>query len=286
MNKSGTTSIQAALSAARPDLLREGVLYPLTGRLPDGRLNHRQLLAEHADAPPQPGTLEHTLPGEWARMLQAEVALHDVRTVILSNEALWPSAGYDTAALQRVRDALDFATVEVLITLREPSSWLPSTYAQSIAGPRATRLSFAERVQEVDLDYRRRLDQFTAVFDQVHVHWFEDAVRDSSLLTPLLHLLEVPEGCLPPLARHNSRMSWPLLRLLRRVNAVAGPSSRLRTAALFLCNQVHLRTQGRPLTKRLDRALRPDRALDGRAAELARVRAAVDAAYDVDWWRD
>ena len=287
MNKSGTTSLQAALSAARTDLLADGVLYPLAGRLPGGKTNHRALLAEYADVPPWPGQpLTHTLPGEWARLVRAEAEVHDAHTIVLSSEALWPGSTYGPDALRRVRDALDFATVEVLVTLREPASWLPSTYAQAVAGPQAWSRSFAERAARLDVDYRRRLDQFADVFETVHVHWLEDVVRDRGLLAPLMHLLGLPPDRWPPVARHNSRMSWPLLRVLRRVNAVTTPTSRLRAAAVFLCNQLHHRTADLALTKALDRALRPDRSLDHRRAELARVRPEVDAAYDVDWWRD
>ncbi|GAA4720699.1 hypothetical protein GCM10023216_07130 [Isoptericola chiayiensis] len=150
--KTGTTSLQNAASALRPELAARGVLYPGTA------VNHRIAMA---------ALMERSLPGVeprpkvWKR-LHSEIEADTSRRVLVGHEFVSEA---DDATAQQVYEGLGDRT-HVVITLRNYSEVLPSAWQQTLKSGR--NMSFGHWLKQVlsdDLEHRRlrlerdRLDQ-------------------------------------------------------------------------------------------------------------------------------
>ncbi|WP_418276173.1 hypothetical protein ACNHYB_15100 [Isoptericola jiangsuensis] len=121
--KTGTTSLQNAASALRPELLSQGVRYPGEG------LNHRTALLSLMGRGWGWGTSPS--PEAWAR-LQAEIQAESSRRLWLGHELLSEADGDQ---VRRFREVLGGNT-HVVVTLRSYGSILPSAWQQMMKGGR------------------------------------------------------------------------------------------------------------------------------------------------------
>jgi hypothetical protein len=134
--KTGTTSIQAALWAARPELLRQDVRLVGWSRNPA-----RAAQAVTRRAPPgsdvPPGI------GAWKRLLGEFTRSHEARAIVSSEHFAWA----DADAVQRIRDDLGSSRMHVVVTLRPLARVLPSNYQQIVqAGGSDTFEAFLVRL--------------------------------------------------------------------------------------------------------------------------------------------
>ncbi|MER5938775.1 hypothetical protein ABT121_15800 [Streptomyces sp. NPDC001928] len=121
-HKTGTTSIQGALFAARDDMARYGVEWPAATRHP-----MEAVLAACARA----GMLGDTPPTErhWERLLE-RVRATGRRTSVLSSEFFADAPDDDTIA--RIAEQLGGDPVHVLVTLRPLARIMPSQWQQYV----------------------------------------------------------------------------------------------------------------------------------------------------------
>ena len=134
--KTGTTAIQAAMWAARPELLRQDVRLVGWSRNP---ARAAQAVTHRAppgwDAPPGIGPWKQLL-GEFTRAREA-------RTIVSSEHFAWA----DADAIRRIRDDLGPSRVHIVVTLRPLARVLPSNYQQIVqGGGRDTFATFLEQL--------------------------------------------------------------------------------------------------------------------------------------------
>src|SRR5690606_8281919 len=138
-HKTGTSAIQAALAAARPELAAFGVAYP--GRGVSHNLEARSAL----DIPTRVGK-PHPKPDLWPAFAR-EVASQRGRVVVSSEN--FDNA--DPAEAEQIVAALGGERVHVLVTLRSLPALLPSAYQQTVKGRNPLSYeSWLERVFDRD----------------------------------------------------------------------------------------------------------------------------------------
>jgi hypothetical protein len=190
VHKTGTTSIQRFLARHRDALRNHGILYPSAGRPashPDGHHEFPWLLT---------GTREVSAADPWQR-LAAEVSASPCRIVLLSSEGFCmlrdPQAAEFAA---RVRDY----DVRILMYVREPVSYLVSTYKMGITFAHRTE-SFGEFVQRElhRCDFRRSYRTWSNAFgaQRVTVRSFEAALGGAGLVADFIAQLGLPADALP-----------------------------------------------------------------------------------------
>lgn len=223
-HKTGTTAIQGALAAARPQLADAGIRYP------GPKLEHnRQAAAAIGRAVGWDG--DTLSAGRWTRLID-EVRDHPGRTVLSSE--VFCEAGVD-AARQVVAD-LGPERVRVVVTLRPLERLLPSSWQQYLkSGYRMTYGDWLENVLE-----SREKRPITPSFWVRNNHpavirrWIDavggpdkvavviaDRARPRSLFGSFEAMLQLPSGTLDvndalPRNRSLSAVEAELLRQLNR----------------------------------------------------------------------
>ena len=220
--KTGTTSLQNAAAALRPQLLAEGVRYPGT------KVNHRSAVNDfmgHAwgwDTTP--------IEGAWHR-LRAEIDLDTDHRIWIGHEFL---ANADDATAVRWREELG-ERAHVVVTLRNYGSILPSLWQQMTKeGERLDAETWLRGVLSDDPDhelrsFRDRIDQGRVVTRWAEAFGPENVtvvVVDKSTPELLFDAFESMLGLEPGLLRSakldgkasNRGMSLEEAELLRRLN--------------------------------------------------------------------
>ena len=131
--KSGTTSVQTAVAAARSQLMAHGVHYPDLGQA-------NQMLSFVEILESDPAAISRMPPGlrrhhaetrrSWGGMFQrmcSTVETVDAPVVLLSAENLIYGA---PTAIRMLRERLALRRVEVVVTHRRPRALIPSNYQQ------------------------------------------------------------------------------------------------------------------------------------------------------------
>jgi hypothetical protein len=124
-HKTGTTALQAALSTARGDLLRQGVR--LTGR---SRKPGTAVRAVTGQGSPYSET--RRIPGirHWQRLVREVRDASEPRVVVSSEIFAW--AGAD--AVRRIVDDVGAERIQVAVTLRPLARIVPSMWQQNVQG--------------------------------------------------------------------------------------------------------------------------------------------------------
>ncbi len=169
--KTGSSAIQAHLSAHAAELADLGWLYPACARPGNNPTNHGQLslslAREHGFAPP-PWYGEQIGPDEAFAALHAEIAASPLDRVIVSSEEFVQLAlcADPAAALRALRLHLAEYDVRVLFYVREPMSLLKSWYNEVNKGPSGTANfpTFARHVKADFLAQKAIADRFGATF--------------------------------------------------------------------------------------------------------------------------
>jgi hypothetical protein len=221
--KTGTTSVQGALSMARPQLAAHGVIYP-------GRQRYHKAAGVY---------ISRTVPRlgdpkvrerDWTRLVRQTEAAGDNR-VVISSEWL---AETPIDNVRRVVNELGGERVHVVATLRPLVRIMPSTWQQYLQN--GLRMPYYRWLRGMLL--RPPYDLPTPSFWKRHDHsailarWADVAGPDhvtAIIVDPTDHLfvlrafeglLALPDGLLvpEPPERENRALTWPEAEMLRMVN--------------------------------------------------------------------
>jgi hypothetical protein len=166
--KTGTTAIQAAMWAVRPELLRQDVRLVGWSRNPA-----RAAQAVTRRVPP--GSAVPPGIGPWKRLLGEFARAREARVIVSSEHFAWA----DAEAVRRIRDDLGPSRVHVIVTLRPLVRILPSNYQQVVqAGGRDSFGGFLTRLFRPAPDQaphefwqRQRHDWYLQRHDELLARW-------------------------------------------------------------------------------------------------------------------
>jgi hypothetical protein len=168
MPKAGSSALQATLTKAHPDLLRKGVLYPLSefsnhnflvaGILPYERLPRRLKHAYSA----RRDRLTSDVERYWSRIL-AQIRHHKPHTVVLSGESFFRELSDDQVSKLNALLRPWAKDLEIVIYVRRPSEYFLSSVQQKLRAAHGVRGVGAVK-------YRGTIDRYrTRVADKLHV---------------------------------------------------------------------------------------------------------------------
>jgi len=219
--KTGTTFLQQLCCQNRQELLRQGILYPLTGERRAGHHDYAFLLAgKYPDwATPQPRSLDALLSD-----LEKEIRSANTRDVLLSSEDFY--IFHEPAELLnmlRRAGALANRQATIILYIRRQDAAHESWYNQSIKA-----LGYHHTIDESiaafhDLwDYDTQLKRWAGVFgDEALVvrAYEEQQLVNRTLASDFLHILGVEEADLViPDERVNTGLNNDLLEIQRCIN--------------------------------------------------------------------
>jgi hypothetical protein len=186
--KSGTTTLQHLLVKFEDELLREGVLYPRSGRTAGGAGAHH-LLCSSVRGVYSP--LNGHRP--WSDFLE-ELGRAEARTIVISSEEFGRCS---ESEVLRVRQYLEAYPVTVLVYLRNPLKFMVSWYKQNVKmGHYGGTFGSFIREQHHVCDYGRRLERWVKVFgqEQMMVRIYDKVKSAPSLEEDFLNILDVEPG--------------------------------------------------------------------------------------------
>jgi hypothetical protein len=234
LHKTASSYIQNMLSTRRYDLLRAGVLYPLTGLFDTTMANTRDGA--------QSGHAMFTRTGNIYKRLQQELlteAPSNCSTVLLSSEnfTIWHRP---MTAEQQLEKFNDFRSVKVVLVLRRQDTWIESYYKQIIDGHRDYQtLSFDEFLATEGpklLDYHQRFTPWREVVgaDNFHVMSYDDVADADELCRSLVEIAGVDPSVLGDTS-HVADLRYDSVRAidtvgLRILNGYRFDSRELRTS--------------------------------------------------------
>lgn len=206
LHKTGTTSAQTWLARRAPELARQGLLYPRSGRGRGSPAHHYLTFYERFPSRGRPGRLDMRA---WTSLL-AEVEAQDLPWTLVSSETLWR---IDLGAMRQIRDHLADFEVHVVAFLRHPRTWIPSWYRQEVRTGRChvdlrrwvARYPFTLRPGPILEDWEQVVGP-----GFVHLASYEEACRRGGTEGAILDLLErlglsVDRCAIPPLSRPRNR---------------------------------------------------------------------------------
>lgn len=222
-HKTGTTTIQSDLKAARKQLALLGVQYPsqkLVGE-PDMAGHHR--LAKSLFDDPKTGRLQIA---QLLALSQENASPSD--TVLLSSEGfnrynLKRKPGEDTRS-QRENYVAEMSRAvgrdtEIVLVLRRPDSYLLSIYQESVKKSSQTRsvTEFRDRPNPL-LAFRFQILLYEKYFETVHILIFEDLVRGPVNITAaFLDALGVKGAAKVGRKTHANTSAHPYLTEYKRI---------------------------------------------------------------------
>jgi hypothetical protein len=220
-HKTGTTSIQAALAAAAPQLRWRGVYFDRS---------FYQLGKYLAQASPLPDHERERLRDETSNRLR----VRPEPTIIGSSEAffgdLFRSYANIGAVAEDLRAILAGNDVHLVACVRQQDDFVQSVYQQHVK--EGGTQSFASFIQSHDIHayrWNELLSEYRSAFgaDALSVHWYEQLFQTpdvlSRLFKPLVDVGLQPKCC--P-ARRNPSLSGKGVEILLRCNNLVDDSER------------------------------------------------------------
>lgn len=284
-HKTGTTAIQGALAAARPQLQSAGIAYPGHG------LAHNR---------PAVAALRRTLgwdrapvdQNHWRQLIESAHS-YDGR-VVISSEVFCEGSAQDAA---RIVDELGQDRVQVALTLRPLEALLPSNWQQYVKNGYQVRYETWLKGVLAAPDKRPEATGFWTRHDHPALlrRWCEaaggtdnvvviisDTARPRSLFDAFEDVLRLPRGTLVRGAGPSNRsLSLPEVELLRQFNVLARPGMRHHDYYRYVKLGAVLKlVEGRTPRPDEPRVITPRWAVE-RARELARADVADIAATGV-----
>lgn len=224
-HKTGSTSLQWALTRSAPVLAAKGVLYPEAGRPSWARLGHHSLAFSFVRrAGHLPAKETHALSADeraalW-RQVHDEIAASAADTIVLSSEEF---DVLDTAEIADVARELERYSVTPVVFLRNTVDFVESSFRTSIihGGYRRSIDEFASG-QRSRLDYAALLRDWrmVAVDGKVTAFAYDDPEVRRNAVSAFFDLLGVPISDLSAKSREKQNESAPaficeLVRSLR-----------------------------------------------------------------------
>jgi hypothetical protein len=239
--KTGSTSIQSFLDLAQPDLLSDGILYPLKGRSEAGvtyriKLHQRDPRSRCFASKQGPDSAHHLLAWSLAETVQDISAdscwlkiLHEIdaknpETVIISSEYF---AWLSDEQLQKLKAMLNQYSVKILIYFRNPFDWLLSRYNQIVKKGRYHR-SFRSYLQEQPfhyISYERLLNRYVGAFGETNVELrlFDKIKVHDTLESDLITMLDIDASRYRkfiPSEKQNVSLTNDTINMLRCLNFI------------------------------------------------------------------
>lgn len=178
LHKTGTTSMQSALFAARADLAERGVLYPDGGA---GRENHKVLTALYRDPHRVPFSVRYLYGNDDSRMRRAaaemleairrDIARHRPKLLVLSSEFFFPDPQLEEQARFKALLGELSDDVQPIVYFREPAAHYGSSVQQSIKNGREVEFveggRFRSYAEVVEAAFGRKITACIADRDQL-----------------------------------------------------------------------------------------------------------------------
>lgn len=208
--KTGSTSLQAALSENRQSLLHHGVIYPETGLTSKSKRKHKGLHDVLSGISPE----QVGMPKDWVESLNAENA--SAKCCVLSCEAF-----------SRIENPEVFipliprARTRVVMYVREPVAHVVSIYRNRVRNWNMT-MSLQEFAESYRLPYLSVANRWAAVFgsDNVVIRRYDRDFGSWDIVFDFANLLGLEQDSLFPSQRYelNPSISGNLLFVKRLLN--------------------------------------------------------------------
>jgi hypothetical protein len=247
--KTGTSSIQNFLTLNYDTLIKNSVLYPITGR--DEIINHHYFFSSMS-VPVHPYFLPKKTFPEYLVDLENEIAQHNPEKVILSSEIFCDFLSQETSVLKEKLEKLFrlFSKVKVIFYLRRPDHYGISMNNTSIwYGRRKTHiltypnmLSWTRVLDKEQLLYRPFEKEqfvegdlykdflFTVNCEKIADLVFPDKNLNESINDDIIELLRIINNALPEITNNNV-FKYKILSAFRDYrnakNAFFSPQDRL-----------------------------------------------------------
>lgn len=230
--KTGTTSLQVALSRSRDELRRRGVLYP-TSLTALGEGNHVKLYCFASEGPLDElkGQFELRSESELEAFrsrvvedLRSEVEGGNFHTLVLSNEHC-SSRLQKPSELERIKALLSAYSDEIRIILYIRPQWdlLISSFSTNVKAGVPNEFGFPS-AKELNgkYDYRRIITLWNDVFGKENVavrRYGSETLKNEDVLAGFAAFCGLGE-VVAPVARQNVSLPGDALEFLRRFNAI------------------------------------------------------------------
>ena len=216
MHKTGTTSIQRAISQNYLQLKQLGIVSPESGVYPTIRAHH-DIAWSLFDLPP---FYYHPERGTYIDLVQ-EIRQSSATQFLISSEEF---CSLSEAGVQKLRDALgDDIHVTIIIYLRNPEQWIPSVWGQGIRlGKRSETLS--KCIKDLSEDYLYNLVHLWSRYfkkDNVCVRIFDEVIQHPGLMEDFWNAIEISSDDSASFAvpsNENVSPSYVLTDLIYHVN--------------------------------------------------------------------
>jgi hypothetical protein len=206
-HKTGSTTLQHLCWRNRDQLLKSGWLYPSNGRPKHGfRPGHHYLsfgLAEGSAAQRPDWAKQITtddIVDEWKKLME-EISGYPDKNIVLSSEAIGICK---ENAIRIIKDFTSDFTVTVVIYLRNPLSYLISSYKQRVkkTGYTGNFREYAEKIISGGF-YSGILERWSAVFgkDNINIRLYDKVCNSSGLVYDFFKILDLPESVIRTLPR-------------------------------------------------------------------------------------
>ena len=218
INKTGTSAIQRYLSSHRAELVRESVLYPVTGRAGEAHYGLSRALGFAHGKPPVNAPELEALRGA----LLEEVRASGARTVILSSEDFVLRGD-----IARVREFLSAFDCRIVVYLRRHDHWWLSSYNQAVkmvANPPwepgiNAYLQFCRKRKSARASHRELLERWAEVFGvpAICVRPYEAAQNEGGVVADFLRttgLAELAAGAAGSSERVNESLAGDVVHIL------------------------------------------------------------------------
>lgn len=227
-HKTGTTSVQRALSDNAERLRERGFLFPSPG--PGYYAHHRLMYGLRRRRDQKTGDIPD--PQSEITRIRTEASADSGSAVIISSEGLF---SLDHRSIRYLYDQFDGFERRVIAYVRRQDNMIVSTYNQRIKSHKNrfnrdfSRLLENPRAMVSDIDYRGHLDRWSSVFgrDHVVVRCYEaaqDVVADFQTMVGIPIPLSSPDQPV----RLNPSLGPVAIRLIRWAKSKTDNKSRLK----------------------------------------------------------
>jgi capsular polysaccharide export protein len=229
-SKTGTTTIQDFLWNCRKDLIREGILYPDTGRQ---RRAHHKIAALFLGRSKAPDWIVKEEGALLKAELMSEISGARPHTVILSSEVF-----FACRSLENLKAWFPGFDIAVVLILRRQDRWANSYYQQQLKTGKTGLHPAAWLENRLQLlDYAHRAGRLADAFGDaaVRIGAFERHRFENGLLTYFFHVAGIrTEVELRDPAVRNERLSRDALEYLRAATDTGLGRARRRSLRLAL----------------------------------------------------
>ena len=187
--KTGSSSLQEALSAQSELLLANGILYPTSGRSQRNPHAHHNLCYEIHDGRRHSGAYDPSF-GGWDDV-EDELKQTKANQITISSEAFFTDCR--PKHIRRLAERLKSYEVEIVVYLRRQDSWLQSSFNQLARFGRTPLnfMSFYDRLGSRLGDYGSVIADWTDAFPSaaITVRAYDDAVRSEGIVRDFASLM-------------------------------------------------------------------------------------------------